>query len=415
MTLDHGFESPVRAGETNPFRFGFTEEQNRWLAVAEEVAVVAQEHAENVDRGAFPAVGISAAWEHGLAAMPVAVGEGGGGADAVAVVRAVERIAQGCGSTAMVLHMHLAVIQLLARAAETARDRERIRDIVANRLLCTYATSERASGPRWWHMDSVAKRDGTGWTIAASKSWSTSAGHADRYVVPMRSGPHAGPNDLTLFVISAGPGVVPVGDWDGSGLRGNSSTPVDFDLVVGDDARLGPSGFGFELMLAYGLPSFQLGLAGVYLGIAQAAFDSAAAHAVTHRYGDTGKPKADAETTQSRLAEMRIELDTARCLTYVLADATRRLDADGIDFADLDDDIGFLTSLAGAKIAACEAAASVTDQALKICGGSAYKRGHIVERCYRDARAGSIMGPDDDSLKLLIGQRLTGKPYPWSK
>lgn len=204
-----------------------------------------------------------------------------------------------------------------------------------------------------------------------------------------------------------------MGTWDGSGLRGNSSTPVRFDLDVPESARVGPSGYGLEVLLAYGLPPFQLGLAAVYLGIAQAAFDAAAAHALSRTYADTRQPKAASETVQRRVAEMRLCLDQARALLYVSAGAATRKEEQGIDLVDLAEDTGFVLSLGQTKIAACEAATFITDEALKICGGSAYKRGHIVERAYRDARAGSVMGPDDDSLKLLIGRRILGYPFPW--
>jgi alkylation response protein AidB-like acyl-CoA dehydrogenase len=264
-------------------------------------------------------------------------------------------------------------------------------------------------------MDQAAERQGDRYRISATKSWATSAGHADYYVVPLRASPYADPNELTLFLVPGrGPGVQVMGTWDGSGMRGNCSTPVQFDLTVPKSARLGPSGHGFQLLFAYGLPAFQLGLAAVYLGIGQAAYDAAALHAVRRIYADTGRPKAHSAVTQQDIAEMKLRLDTARSLLYVVAKSATDRERRGEDPVDLAGDTDFIIAIAQTKVAACEAATAVTDTALRVCGGSAYKRGHVVERCYRDARAGSVMGPDDDSLKILIGQRLLGVPFPWS-
>jgi len=77
------------------------------------------------------------------------------------------------------------------------------------------------------------------------------------------------------------------------------------------------------------------------------------------------------------------------------------------------EDDKFFLELAQLKIAACEMATEVTNLAMQVCGGTGYKRGHPVERCYRDARAGSLMGPSDDVLKVVIGRRVLGLPFPW--
>jgi alkylation response protein AidB-like acyl-CoA dehydrogenase len=74
----------------------------------------------------------------------------------------------------------------------------------------------------------------------------------------------------------------------------------------------------------------------------------------------------------------------------------------------------YFVELAELKIIASEMAVDVAHTALQVCGGSGYKRGHLVERCYRDARAGSLMGPSDDTLKVIMGNQLLGTPQPWA-
>ena len=83
------------------------------------------------------------------------------------------------------------------------------------------------------------------------------------------------------------------------------------------------------------------------------------------------------------------------------------------DLLEVIDHVEFLQAVASVKVVACQAAAAVTDKALQICGGTGFSRKHPVERYYRDARAGSLMGPADDILRVLVGQRALGLPYPW--
>jgi len=73
----------------------------------------------------------------------------------------------------------------------------------------------------------------------------------------------------------------------------------------------------------------------------------------------------------------------------------------------------FFIDIAQIKVSACEMAIDVTSKALQVCGGTAYKRGHPCERHYRDARAGSVMAPSDDAVKLIMGRQILGIEQPW--
>lgn len=407
-----GYE-PYRDGRTNVLGFALSREQRAAERAARTIGrEVLDGRARSVDEGHFPRAGLDAAWDSGLASLPAATGEGGDDADVMAHLLVAESLAVHCASTAMCLHMHLSALSLLCGALTGQQRSEIVGGIVSERGLCTYATSEVASGPRWWHMEQCVERTDTAYRIDAKKSWATSSGYVAYYLVPLRANAHAAPSELTLFLVSA-EHVEAVGEWDGSGMRGNMSRPVVIQGELEERWRIGPSGYGLGVLMAHGLPSFQLGLAGVYLGVGQRALDEAGRHAVTRQYADTGATKAEAEATQTRFAELRMRLDQARAYAYATATSVSRRQAAGEDPVDMVEDSDLIVSLAQAKIGACEAATAVSAAALKICGGSAYKRGHPVERCCRDASAGSLMGLDDDSLKLLVGRRLFGQPFPW--
>ena len=119
---------------------------------------------------------------------------------------------------------------------------------------------------------------------------------------------------------------------------------------------------------------------------------------------------------------MRVAIDTVRFTTLRIAQQADNAMVLFNEFknADLLDEIvrdnpddPFFIEVASLKPAACEMAIDVTNKALQVCGGAGYKRGHVVERCYRDGRAGSVMGPADDTVKVIIGTQILGLPQPW--
>jgi alkylation response protein AidB-like acyl-CoA dehydrogenase len=218
--------------------------------------------------------------------------------------------------------------------------------------------------------------------------------------------------------------IEPKGMWDGMGLRGNSSRPVHFNnCVVPSVHRLGEPTVGFSYMMAYSLPIYLVGLSAVYLGIAQAAADAAVEHVKKRMHSDTGKSLATVETVQRYVGEMKVRIDQARAAVLRVAQMSDNATVLFNEFADaeiLDEiirdnpDDPYFVELAGLKIMASEMAVAVAHMAIQICGGVAYRRGHVTERCYRDARAGSLMAPSDDTLKVIMGNQLLGTPQPWA-
>jgi alkylation response protein AidB-like acyl-CoA dehydrogenase len=284
--------------------------------------------------------------------------------------------------------------------------------------------SEPGSGNRLWHMDSYAQHEDSHVIIDSFKSFATSSGHADIYVVPVRANSEVGPNDISLFMIDGkDENIHPIGKWDGMGLRGNSSTPIHFkNCRVPLSHRLGSETCGFSMLFAYSLPIYQVGLSAVYLGIAQAAYDVAVAHVKKRIHSDTGASLSKVETVQRYIAEMKLSIDQTRYLIYRVAQMSDNALVlfDELAEADLLDEViranpddPFFIEVAQVKVSACEMVRDVASKAFQVCGGTAYKRGHPAERHYRDARAGSVMAPSDDTLKLIMGRQILGIEQPW--
>jgi len=403
-----------------------TTAQGKWKRIAENVARdVIRPNAEQVDRdGHFPCENIKALGEAGLLGLLVPQEYGGAGESIVTAVLVTEAIAKACAATAMSYHMHQTTIPLMCATANEKQVSEFIAPIVRGERLGAFAMTEPGSGNKIWHMDSYAQQDGEEFVIDSFKSFCTSSGHADYYLVPVRGDAESSPHDLSIFlIVGTDPNIKPIGVWDGMGLRGNSSRPIHFQncrVPLGN--RMGAHKEGFSYMMSYALPLYLCGLAACYVGVAQAAYDAAVEHVKKRIHSDSNRSLAHLETVQRLVAEMRVAIDTVRfmMLRIALAADNAMVLFNEFNQAGLLDDVvrdnpddPFFIEVAALKPAACEMAIAVTNKALQVCGGAGYKRGHQVERCYRDGRAGSVMGPADDTVKIVIGTQILGLTQPW--
>jgi len=401
-------------------------EEADWKRVAHRLSTeVLAPNAGQIDRESlFPAGNIKALGEAGLMGLTVAKEKGGPGGTVKSLALVIEELAQGCASTAMCYTMHMSGLLVIAALVEGRQVEQFLKPIIDGERLNSFAMSEPGSGNRLWHMDSYAQKDGDDYIIDSFKSFATSAGYADSYLVPVRANSEVGPNDLSLFLIDGkDENIKPIGKWDGLGIRGNSSTPVHFDKCrVPAFNRLGHETCGFSTIFAYSLPIYQVGLSALYLGIAQAAYDAAIAHVKKRIHSDTGVALSNMETVQRYIAEMKLSIDQSRHLIYRVAQLSDNALAlfDELAKAELLDQVlranpndPFFIELAEVKISACEMAINVTNKAFQVCGGTAYRHGHPVERHFRDARAGSVMAPSDDTLKLIMGRQILGIGQPW--
>ena len=182
-------------------------------------------------------------------------------------------------------------------------------------------------------------------------------------------------------------------------MAGNSSVAAEFDCVVDDASRIGGAGEGQALVFNVVAPFFLAGLAAVNVGIAAAALAAAVEHVSTRRYAG-GDSLAEIQSIQHALANMDMSTRAARLVVHEAA----RLGDRG--------DEGALVALMEAKVIATEAAASVTQTALEVCGGQGYTRALPIERHLRDARAGAVMAPTNGVLRNWTGKALAGLPVP---
>ncbi len=268
--------------------------------------------AVNVDRqGAFPERGLKALSSAGLMGAVSAPEVGGLGLGFRGAAAIVGRLAQECGSTAMVVCMHYCGTAVL----EAFGSHEVRRAAASGAHLSTLAFSEAGSRSHFWAPVSSARRDGQGVSLDARKSWVTSASRATAYV--WSSKPVQADNGLsTLWLVPSGTSGIQVqGAFDGLGLRGNDSSPVSADGVgIPDSAMLGEDGKGFDIMMGTVLPMFNVLNAACSVGIMEAAVQRTAQHASGVRYAHLDSTLADLPTIRNYIARMRVKADLARTL-----------------------------------------------------------------------------------------------------
>jgi len=358
-------------------------------AIAREV--VAPNAAAVDSRGEFPSRSIEALREAGVLGLISASGGGGTLRDAAFVV---ERLARDCGSTSMITCMHFSAVAVLEQHAPDAVKRE----LAAGKALATLAFSEAGSRSQFWSPVSTAQRVDGKIRLDAKKSWATSASHADLYVWSSKPVEAEGASTLWL-VPRATAGIRPGSPFDGLGLRGNDSCGIIAeDVRVDESARLGADGAGFAAMMEIVLPWFNVMSAASAIGLMEKATEATAAHATAARFEHAGSSVADLPTARAFIARMRIRTDMMRALWLDTLDAIEKARSDA------------MLRVLEVKAAAGEAATEVTDLAMRVCGGAAFRREVGVERVFRDARAALVMAPTTDQLNEFIGKAVCGLP-----
>jgi isovaleryl-CoA dehydrogenase len=356
--------------------------------------VVAPNAREVDEQGRFPKASIDALSAAGMLGLVGRADLGGGGEGMAAAAQVVERLARACGSTAMVVPMPYTP----AAGIDTHGSDETRREIASGQHLTTLAFSEVGSRSQFWAPLGTATANGGGIRLDASKSWVTSAADADSYVWSSR--PLSADGPMTLWSVgSKTPGLSQPMGFDGLGLRGNGSTPVTAKgATISPVAMLGEDGRGLDIALAVALPWFLVLSAAFSVGLMEAVTAETGRHLTSARFEHLDQSLIQQPLVRADYARMRIQVDTTRAL---LGDTLSAL-------ADSRED-GMLRVLE-VKAVAAEAAIKVTDLAMKVCGGAAFRKEVGIERHFRDARAAQVMAPTTDALLDFVGRAIGGLP-----
>lgn len=375
-----------------------TGRQAEFIALGERMAAIAAVQADAHDRNnTFPHDTFDALRESGYLKLTVPEEFGGRGANALELMLAQERLARGSGAVALGATMHLGIVGGLAesRAWPPELLERFFREVVDHGALINSAASEPDLGSpsRGGAFQTTAVREGDGWRINGRKTWTTLAPALSYAQVQLTVVEGDGETSRGIFLVPMNtPGVRVEDTWDNLSMRASGSNDVVFeDVFVPDEYRLpAPSGPPGNQASSWAL----LG-SSVYLGIAQAARDFAVQFAQERVPSGLGKPIAELETVQHRVARMDILLLQARSVLYSTAEVWQ-------EEPELREAIGW--QFAAAKYTVTNHAIKITDQALRVVGSAGLQKKHPLERYFRDVRAGLGNPPMDDVALTSIGK-----------
>jgi alkylation response protein AidB-like acyl-CoA dehydrogenase len=348
--------------------------------------------AERDRTGQFPLEQIVELAALGLLAMKVPLAEGGAGMDNVAYVLAMEAIAEACASTAVILASSNLATKLLSDHGTREQKERWLRPYTQGQLgPASFALSEPGCGSDASALTTTARKDGDDWVLDGSKMWITSGAHAGLHLVFARTdGP--GANGISCFVVErATPGLVVGKEEDKMGQRASGTVALHFDgCRVKNDCMLGARGAGYGIALG-AIGAGRTGIAGLSIGLAEAALDAGVAYAKERRA--FGKTLTEFQNTQFVLADCRMELDAAWLLALR---AATLLDAGDKAVAE--------TSMA--KLFASETCGRIVDRMVQVHGGYGFSRDYVVERLYRDARVTRIYEGTSEVQRLVVAREL---------
>jgi len=357
--------------------------------VASALAARAAEH----DRaGTFPAADFDDLRAAGLLGFMAPSRLGGAGAGFADYAEVAMALGAGNGATALVYNMHASVTGALAltpddvaRALGASEGFFAMRDKVlvdaVQGALFLVAMSERRAGSRLSAVETTYEPVDGGWRIRGSKTFCSGAGHAAGYLVAARRG-----DAVSYFLVPHGEGVTVEETWDSLGMRATASHDLHTDTVVPEDALVGGVE-GLTLLLAPVMPQWLVAsYAAVYVGVAQSAVDACVAHVTERNLG--------------HLPAVRARLGRADAQVAAAREAVRAM-ARAVDAAP--GEPATTRWVWRAKLLAGETAMTVAASMLEAAGTSASRRGHPLERIFRDARCGSLQPATSDVCADWLG------------
>lgn len=352
----------------------------------------------------YPRESLRAVAEAGYSAVTIPVEAGGlkDGFTAFSVL--AESFAHYCPSTTMCWVMHMTTAHTIYEAGNDEQ-RNRLIPRILKGEVGGLAFSEPATGGHFWNVVSKAPRNENGYLLNADKSFVTSGGEADFYLVATASPDTDDTDNLLFLLVENNQEGVEAFPFNAMGLRGNASGPMKFkDVQVALENRVGTEG-GMGYFNDNTIdPLFLLGSAACWVGIAQGALNMATNGAKRRVHADTGSSVTDYQVIRHELAKAQIKVDSARSMLYRTAEAMDKCQKEGLELSEC------LYPLWQLKTHAADMVIDVTNAALQVSGGRGYMTGQ-VEKFVRDGRAGAIMGPTNEVLREWIGRTMIEVPW----
>lgn len=377
-------------GEPTGISFRLTSEQRELQALAHEFAerelrpIAAEWDAKDDSPPELP----GKAAKLGLTSYAIPREYGGGGSGAVTAALIAEELSWGCAGLAAGIQATMFPVRLLLHAG-TEEQKRRYLPLLASEegALAAIAFTEPHAGSDLAAIRASARRQGDEYVLSGEKCYVTNGGIADLTVVFAKV-----EGAISAFLVEKGdPGVLPGRKEEKLGLRASYTGSVVLDEArIPADRVLGAEGQGFEIAMDFFEVSRPQVAAGA-VGVARAAFEYATEYAREREA--FGKPLIDKQGVSFKLAEMAMEIEAARLLTWRACEAVDR-----------GEDAGLLGSYA--KAFAADTAMRATTDAVQVLGGAGIMRDHPVEKWLRDAKVFQIVEGTSEIQRQIVATYL---------
>jgi len=314
-------------------------------------------------------------------------------------VKVVEEIAKACASSALIIAVQELGALPIMIAGNQDQKRAYLPKLAAGDMMTSYALTEPTSGSDAANMRTTALREGDAYVLNGTKVFITNVAVADICIVFAMTNRELGPKGVSAFICHTDDPGFKLGKIEHKmGIRGSPTNEVVLENCrIPDHRLLGPEGEGFRIAMAT-LDKSRPGVAAQALGIGQGALDFAAKY-LQERMA-FGKPLAKQQGLQWMIADMDLELQSARLLLY---EAARKCDLGS-------DDVTYWGALC--KLKCGDVAMKVTTDAVQLLGGYGYMTEYPVERMMRDAKITQIYEGTQQIQRIVIARSMVGKWSP---
>jgi len=376
------------------FTFSDTHEMIRTTArdfARDEIASSVIERDKN---GVFPKEIVQKLGELGFLGMMVPEQWGGAGLDALSYVIAMEEISKIDASVGVIMSVNNSLVCWGLETYGNDEQKERfLRPLASGQKLGAFCLSEPEAGSDATQQHTSATQNENGdWVLNGTKNWITNGTSADTYIVFAQTNRELRHKGITCFIVDRNtPGFEPGLKEDKLGIRSSDTCSIGLtNVVVPKENILGEVGKGFYIAME-SLNGGRIGIASQALGIAQGAFERSVEYAKQRKA--FGKPIAELQAIQIKIAEMATKVEAARLLVYKAATMKDKHER-------------FVKEAAQAKLLASKFAVEVALEAIQVHGGYGYVREYQVERLLRDSKITEIYEGTSEIQHIVIAREL---------
>jgi len=348
---------------------------------------------QNDREARFPAGIIEELGQLGFMGAPIDPQYGGSGSDFLSYAILIEELSRVDPSIGTIVSAHTSLTAVPLQRWGTEEQKGKYLSLLASgKTLGAFALTEPESGTDAASIQTRASRDGDHYFLTGTKVWITNANHAGLFIVFARTDNRGNHKDISAFIVDReSPGLVVDPSESKLGIKAAHSCTVHLDGVkVSARDRLGEEGQGFKIAMQ-SLDGGRIGIAAQAVGIGQACLEMSIQYAVQRR--QFGRPIAEFQAIQWKIADMATQVEAARLLTYRAA-----------MLEDKGENITLAASMA--KLFASEMCVSAAREAIQIHGSLGYSAEYPVEKFYRDSKVTEIYEGTSEAQRMVIASRL---------